>query len=104
MNLSCQPGEIRVKNASKSHYDFLTLRFHMSPNLSGICGGIIILEGDSVFCCRLLWFQPPPPPPTITAEAESKEKHGVWEPMSEFTITSSYVHSTLQMMAGENPI
>jgi hypothetical protein len=26
-------------------------------------------------------------------EAESKEKHGVWDPMPELTITSSYVHS-----------
>ncbi len=61
MNLSRQPGEIRVKNESKSHYYFLTLRIHQSPNLSGICGGTIMLEGDSVFCCRLLWFHPPPP-------------------------------------------
>ncbi len=26
-------------------------------------------------------------------EAESKEKHGVWDPMPELTITSPYVHS-----------
>jgi hypothetical protein len=26
-------------------------------------------------------------------EAESKEKHGVWDPMLELTITSPYVHS-----------
>jgi hypothetical protein len=26
------------------------------------------------------------------AEAESKEKHGVWDPMPELTITSPYVH------------
>jgi hypothetical protein len=26
-------------------------------------------------------------------EAESKEKHGVWDPMPEFTLTSPYVHS-----------
>ncbi len=27
------------------------------------------------------------------AEAESKEKHGVCDPMSELTVTSPYVHS-----------
>jgi hypothetical protein len=27
------------------------------------------------------------------AEADSKEKHGVWNPMPELTITSPYVHS-----------
>ncbi len=27
------------------------------------------------------------------SEAESKEKHGVWDPMPGFTITSPYVHS-----------
>jgi hypothetical protein len=26
-------------------------------------------------------------------EAESKEKHGVWDPMLELTMTSPYVHS-----------
>ncbi len=26
-------------------------------------------------------------------EAKSKEKHGVWDPVPEFTIISSYVHS-----------
>jgi hypothetical protein len=30
---------------------------------------------------------------TVTAEAESKEKHGVWDPMPGVTITSLYVHS-----------
>jgi hypothetical protein len=28
-----------------------------------------------------------------TAEAESKEKHGTWNPMPELTITSPYVHT-----------
>jgi hypothetical protein len=27
-------------------------------------------------------------------EAESEEKHGVWDPMQELTITSPYVHSS----------
>jgi hypothetical protein len=27
------------------------------------------------------------------SDAESKEKHGVWDPMPELTITSPYVHS-----------
>jgi hypothetical protein len=30
---------------------------------------------------------------TLISEAESKEKHGVWDPMPELTITSPYVHS-----------
>ncbi len=30
---------------------------------------------------------------TYSAEAESKEKHRVWDPMPELTITSPYVHS-----------
>ncbi len=30
---------------------------------------------------------------TTVSEAESKEKHGVWDPMPELTITSPYVHS-----------
>jgi hypothetical protein len=29
------------------------------------------------------------------SEAESKEKHGVWDPMPEMTITSPYVRSTV---------
>jgi hypothetical protein len=29
----------------------------------------------------------------LSTEAESKEKHGVWYPMQELTITSPYVHS-----------
>jgi hypothetical protein len=29
------------------------------------------------------------------AEAESKEKHGVWDPMPELTISSTYVYSRL---------
>jgi hypothetical protein len=28
-----------------------------------------------------------------SAEAESKEKHGVWDPMPESTVTSPYVHA-----------
>ncbi len=32
---------------------------------------------------------------TTTPEAESKEKHGVWDPMPELTITSSYVDSSV---------
>jgi hypothetical protein len=31
--------------------------------------------------------------PPSKAEAESKEKHGVWDPMLELTITSPYVCS-----------
>jgi hypothetical protein len=31
--------------------------------------------------------------PADTTEAESKEKHVVWDPMPELTITSPYVHS-----------
>ncbi len=27
------------------------------------------------------------------SEAESKDKHGVWDPMPELTLTSTYVHS-----------
>ncbi len=30
---------------------------------------------------------------SVCTEAESKEKHGVWDPMPELTITSPYVHS-----------
>ncbi len=30
---------------------------------------------------------------TCTPEVESKEKHGVWDPMPDLTITSPYVHS-----------
>jgi hypothetical protein len=30
--------------------------------------------------------------------AESKEKHGVWNPMPELTITSPYVHSITSNM------
>ncbi len=33
---------------------------------------------------------------TSVSEAESKEKHGVWDPMPELTITSPYVQSRLQ--------
>jgi hypothetical protein len=29
----------------------------------------------------------------LRTEAESKEKHGVWDPIPELTLTSSYVHS-----------
>jgi hypothetical protein len=29
----------------------------------------------------------------VYSEAESKEKHGVWDPLPELTITSPYVHS-----------
>jgi hypothetical protein len=29
----------------------------------------------------------------LKSEAESNEKHGVWDPMLELTITSSFVHS-----------
>jgi hypothetical protein len=31
--------------------------------------------------------------PSGTSEAESKENHGVWDPMPELAITSPYVHS-----------
>jgi hypothetical protein len=31
--------------------------------------------------------------PSECSEAESKEKHGVWDPMPELTITAPYVHS-----------
>jgi hypothetical protein len=34
-----------------------------------------------------------PLPKHWTPEAESKEKHGVWNPMPELTITSPYVRS-----------
>ncbi len=30
---------------------------------------------------------------SVFSEAESQEKHGVWDPMPELTITSPYVHS-----------
>jgi hypothetical protein len=30
-----------------------------------------------------------------SSEAESKEKHGIWDPMPELTITSPYVHSRI---------
>jgi hypothetical protein len=29
-------------------------------------------------------------------EAESKEKHGVWDPMPELAITSPYIHSRVE--------
>ena len=32
----------------------------------------------------------------IYTEAKSKEKHGVWDPMPELTITSPYVYFRLQ--------
>jgi hypothetical protein len=32
---------------------------------------------------------------TLFTEAESKETHGVWDPMPELTITSPYVHSSI---------
>jgi hypothetical protein len=37
----------------------------------------------------------PPSPRFFEAKAESKEKHGVWDPMQELTITSPFVHSTV---------
>jgi hypothetical protein len=33
---------------------------------------------------------------TTCREAESKEKHGVWDPMPELTITLPYVHSKVE--------
>jgi hypothetical protein len=35
----------------------------------------------------------------VAPEAESKEKHGVWDPMPELTITSPYVHSRVDYNA-----
>jgi hypothetical protein len=35
-------------------------------------------------------------PPATMAEAESKEKHGVWDPMSELTISLTLCHCPLQ--------
>jgi hypothetical protein len=39
----------------------------------------------------------------FSTEAESKEKHGVWDPMPELTITSPYVDSSNTCTIG-NPI
>jgi hypothetical protein len=36
---------------------------------------------------------PPITQPECPQEAESKEKHGVWDPIPEMTITSPFVHS-----------
>ncbi len=36
---------------------------------------------------------PGSPATSKLSEAESKEKHGVWDPMQELTIISPYVHS-----------
>jgi hypothetical protein len=36
-------------------------------------------------------------------EAESKEKHGVWDPMPELTTTSPYVHSNTFTMGKPMP-
>ncbi len=38
---------------------------------------------------------PHAPHPFLQVEAESKEKHGVWDPMPDLTITSPYVHSSV---------
>ncbi len=37
------------------------------------------------------------------SEAESKEKHGVWDPVPELTITSPYVHSNTLTMGNPMP-
>ncbi len=47
--------------------------------------------------------------PLSSAEAESKEKHGVLDPMPEFTIASPYIHSrvnsnTFTMGNPDNPM
>jgi hypothetical protein len=41
---------------------------------------------------------PPPPPPPTNTEDESKEKHGVWDPMPELSITSPYVPSKVDSL------
>jgi hypothetical protein len=46
---------------------------------------------------------PPPFPPTTT-EAESKEKHGVWDPMPELTITSPYARVDSNTFTMGNPM
>jgi hypothetical protein len=38
----------------------------------------------------------------FSTEAESKEKHGVWDPMPELTITSPYVDTNTRTIG--NPI
>jgi hypothetical protein len=40
-------------------------------------------------------YSPANTPTDFLAEAKSKEKHGVWEPMPELTITSPYVYSSV---------
>jgi hypothetical protein len=52
-------------------------RYHLQP-----------IEQDFIFSRynRFILLSPYP-------EAESKEKHGVWDPMPELIITSPYVHS-----------
>jgi hypothetical protein len=57
--------------------------------------------------CRSRGFVPNPTSYlSVFSEAESKEKHGVWDPMPELTTTSPYVHSRVDSntFTLDNPI